>query len=370
MSEALDLTLELLRERTINPPGDEARCILPLARRLAAAGFDCHTVDLEPGRPNLVARLDGARTDRPAIAFTGHLDTVPLGDVPWRRDPFAGEIEDGRLYGRGSSDMKSGVAAIVTAALRYAAEGPGAPVELVLTSGEEVGLAGAKKLMETPGSLGRASALVVAEPTGNRPAYGNRGILWLEAAFSGKTAHASQPEAGVNALLLAAQAAERIAAYDYGGATHPVLGRPTVNVAVMQAGSNYNSVPDRAVLGLDLRTLPDADIDAVIADIERLAGPAGQVREILRCPGLWTEPDDPWLARAIATAASVTGANDILAAVPFNTDGSFLSPAYGDIPTLILGPGEPAQAHQTDEWCDIARIDEAVEIYLRLMRGS
>lgn len=367
MSDALDLTLELLRERTINPPGDEARCIDPLARKLEAAGFACRSIDLEPGRPNLVARLEGARPERPAIAFTGHLDTVPLGDVAWRRDPFKGEIEDGRLYGRGSSDMKSGVAAIVTAALRYAADEPETPIELVLTSGEEVGLAGARHLMETPGSLGRAKALVVAEPTNNRPAYGNRGILWLEATFSGKTAHASQPEKGINALLMAAQAAERIAAYDYASASHPILGRPTVNVAVMQAGANYNSVPDKAVLGLDLRTLPDADIDAVITDIQALAG-TGKVEEVLRCPGLWTEPSDPWLGRAIETAASVTGANDVLAAVPFNTDGSFLSPAYGDIPTLILGPGDPAQAHQTDEWCEIAKIDEAVEIYLRLMR--
>lgn len=368
MSEALDLTLELLRERTINPPGDEARCIEPLARRLAAAGFSCRSFDLEPGRPNLVARLEGPAPDRPAIAFTGHLDTVPLGEAPWRRDPFKGEIEDGRLYGRGSSDMKSGVAAIVTAALRYAAEGPTAPIELVLTSAEEVGLAGARHLSEIPGSLGEARALVVAEPTSNRPAYGNRGILWLRATFTGRTAHASQPEAGVNALLIAAQAAERFAAYDYRAATHPVLGRPTVNVAVMQAGANYNSVPDRATLGLDLRTLPEADIDAVIADIRALAGAAGTVEEVLRCPGLWTDPADPWLAAATATAASVTGANDVLAAVPFNTDGSFLSPAYGGIPTLILGPGDPAQAHQTDEWCEIARIDEAVEIYLRLMR--
>ena len=89
MSEALELTRELLQLRTINPPGDEGRCIEPLATRLEAAGFRCRRFDLAPGRPNLVARYDGAGA-RPAIAFTGHLDTVPVGDAPWTRDPFAG----------------------------------------------------------------------------------------------------------------------------------------------------------------------------------------------------------------------------------------------------------------------------------------
>lgn len=368
MSEALDLTRELMRERTINPPGEEARCIAPLAARLAAAGFDCRSFEMAPGRPNLVARLDAGDTDRPAIAFTGHLDTVPLGDAAWCHDPFAGEIAAGRLYGRGSSDMKSGVAAIVTAAIRFAAERPENPVEIVLTSGEEIGLEGAKYLTSLPESLGHCAALVVAEPTANRAAFGNRGILWLEAQFTGKTAHAAEPHKGLNALLFACVAAERFAAYDFGGASHPLLGRPTLNVAAMQAGANYNSVPDRATLGLDLRILPEADLDAIIADIAELAGAHGEIREVLRCPGLWSDPEDPWLRQAVGLAAGITGANEVRQTVPFNTDAAFLAPAYGGIPTLILGPGDPAQAHQTDEYCEIAKIDEAVEIYLAIMR--
>jgi len=82
----------------------------------------------------------------------------------------------------------------------------------------------------------------------------------------------------------------------------------------------------------------------------------------------WTDPSDPWLRRAIETTAAITGANAVMGAVPFNTDGSFLAPAYGGIPTLILGPGDPAQAHKTDEWCSVAKIDEATAIYLELMR--
>jgi len=366
VSEAVELTRELLRLPTIAPPGDEARCIEPLAARLAAAGFVCRSVDLAPGRPNLVARFGDER--RPALAFTGHLDTVPLGEAPWSRDAFAGEMEGGRLYGRGSSDMKSGVAAMVVAACRHAASGAPTPIELVLTSGEETGLEGARKLAGIPGSLGRAGALVVAEPTGNLPAFGNRGTVWLEVTFRGRTAHASAPEHGKNALLLAAEAALRLAAHDYGGARHPVLGRPTLTVSRLAAGSNFNSVPDRAVLGLDLRPLPEADLDAVIADIAALAGAAAELREVVRCPGLWTDPADPWLTAALEVVAGITGTAARQETVPFNTDAAFLAPAYGSVPTLILGPGELAQAHQTDEWCTVAKIDEAVAIYLELLR--
>lgn len=173
---------------------------------------------------------------------------------------------------------------------------------------------------------------------------------------------------GVNALLLACAAAERLDAYDFAGAAHATLGRPTLTVAVMQSGANYNSVPDRATLGLDLRLLPDADIPAIMRQVAELAGERASVSELLRCPGLWTDPDDPWLRRALEVTTEITRANAVMGAVPFNTDGSFLAPAYGGIPTLILGPGDPAQAHQTDEWCSIARIDEAVSIYLELMR--
>lgn len=368
MIDPLKLTIELIAQDTRVPEGNEGQSIQALQMLLENAGFACRSVDLAPGRPNLVARLDPSGSGGPAIAFTGHLDVVPLGEAPWTHQPFAGEIEAGRLYGRGSSDMKSGVAAIVAAALRYAGEGGAAPVEIVLTSAEEVGLEGAKVLTEHPGALGRVAALVVAEPTANRPAFGNRGNLWLDVHFKGKTAHASEPEKGKNALLAACLAAERFAAHDFGGVRHPLLGRSTCNVAIMRAGANYNSVPDRARLGLDMRLLPDTDMDALLVNLAGLAGPDASLEEIIRLPGSWTEPTEPWVKSAIGIAAGITGANDVMGAVPFNTDGSLLAPAYGGIPSLILGPGEPDQAHQTDEWCEVARIEEAAAIYLELMR--
>src|SRR5262245_52957704 len=124
---AVDLALELVHLDTVNPPGHEASAAALLAGRLEKAGFEVMFHEHAPGRPSVVARLAG---DGPALCMTGHLDTVPLGGAPWSVDPF-GELRDGRLYGRGSSDMKSGVAAIVVAAERVAALGGGG-LELVL----------------------------------------------------------------------------------------------------------------------------------------------------------------------------------------------------------------------------------------------
>ncbi|MEY2536230.1 MAG: succinyl-diaminopimelate desuccinylase, partial [bacterium] len=142
-SDVVELTRELVRTQTVNPPGDEARAAQLLAARLESAGLEVTAHEPAPGRTSLVARWPG-RSDAPALCLTGHLDTVPLGGREWARDPFGGEIDGDRLHGRGSSDMKGGVAAIVVAAERVAALGRGrAGLELVLCAGEETGCEGA-----------------------------------------------------------------------------------------------------------------------------------------------------------------------------------------------------------------------------------
>lgn len=174
---ALDLTRELLHLNTINPPGQERTCAERLARVLEVAGFAVRSYALAPDRTSLVARLGGS-SDRAPLCFTGHIDTVPLGAAPWTRDPFAGELDGGRLYGRGSSDMKSGVAAFVTAACRLADRLEGTPgLVLVIVAGEETGCEGSQHLTTIAGALGRAGAIVVGEPTGNHPCVGHKGML-------------------------------------------------------------------------------------------------------------------------------------------------------------------------------------------------
>jgi succinyl-diaminopimelate desuccinylase len=365
---AIELAKELIRFDTVNPPGREAACIEHLAALLTGAGFECETVPLAEGRPNLVARLCGI-TGRPPLAFSGHVDTVPLGARPWAQPPHGGLVKDGRLFGRGASDMKSGVAAFIAAALQRAPElSATAGVVLYITAGEETGCEGARALARR-GIAGAAAALVVAEPTANRPLCGHKGALWLSATIAGVAAHGSMPECGVNAAYAAARAVGRLETFVFEVPRHTVMGAPTLNVGTLHAGANINSIPDRAELGIDIRTLPGmhhADVRDCIASV---LGPEVVLRSVVDVESVWTEPTHPWMRDVFAICGAVQGATPAIAAAPYFTDASLLKPALGDVPTLILGPGAARMAHQTDEWCDCARIEEAVLIYDRLIAG-
>jgi succinyl-diaminopimelate desuccinylase len=367
MIAPVELTQKLVRFDTVNPPGNERACAEYLAGLLERAGFAIDLVPFGEGRAQVIARL-GGRADRPPLAFTGHLDTVPLGARAWSVDPLAGEIKDGRLYGRGSSDMKSGVAAFVCACIDLADRLPGTPgVLLVITAGEETGCSGADALAGDR-SLSRAGALVVAEPTGNQPLVGHKGALWLEAETSGITAHGSMPEKGVNAVYKAARAVSLLEQFDFNVARHDVLGGATLNVGTIQGGLNINSVPDRAVIGVDIRTIPALDHGRIREQLASYLGPDVELRTVMDAASVWTDPADPWIGDVFAITGAVTGLPCPVGAAPYFTDASALTPALGSPPTMILGPGELALAHQTDEYCFTARIDEATEIYRRLIR--
>ena len=368
---AVELTRALTRFNTINPPGNEQACAEHLGRLLEAAGFGCAYVPMAQGRPNLVARIGAegsAAQGALPIAFTGHIDVVPLGAREWTMAPFAGEVKDGRMYGRGTSDMKAGVAAFVAACVDLAPKLAGTPgVLLVITAGEETGCEGAFHLARTDGALARAGALVVAEPSSNRPLVGHRGALWLKALTQGVTAHGSMPDQGVNALYKMARAITKLEDFDFNIARHPVLGAPTLNVGWSRGGINVNSVPDRAETGIDIRTIPAQDHGHLRADIARYLGGDVTLDAFMDVRGVWTDPDDPWMARVFATVRDVTGAMPVVEAAPYFTDASALSQPLGTPPAVILGPGEAHMAHQTDEYCEIARIEQAKEIYTRLI---
>jgi succinyl-diaminopimelate desuccinylase len=365
-TDPVALTQALLRFDTINPPGQEQPCAEHLGQLLEGAGFDCAYHSFADGRTSLVARLEGSGETAP-LCFTGHIDTVPLGATPWSHDPFAGEIADGRLYGRGSSDMKAGVAAFVRAAIDLTKLGrPKAGLELVITAGEETGCEGAYHLARTLGALGRAGAVVVGEPSANYPYVGHKGALWLEARTHGVTAHGSMPEKGDNAVYKAAHAVARLEDFGFNIAPHPELGSPSLNVGTLHGGMNINSVPDQAIIGIDIRTIPDQSHEAVREMLAADLGGDVALNPIVDVEGVWTEPDDPWMADVFAVMSDILGESVETRTATYFTDASVLTPAYGGPPTVILGPGEPAMAHQTDEYCETARIDEAVEAYARI----
>jgi succinyl-diaminopimelate desuccinylase len=358
----ISLTQDLIRFDTINPPGNEAPCARYLAGILEAAGFETRLIPMGDNRESLLARIGGASVKLP-LAFTGHTDVVPLGALPWSADPFGAAISDGKIYGRGSSDMKSGLAAFVTAAIKLASRLAATPgVLLVITADEELGTAGARRMREQ-GVLPKAGALIVGEPTGNALLAGHKGTFWIEAVARGVTAHGSAPEEGVNAIYKAARAALALADLDFTPDAHPVLGPPTLNVGWLHGGINTNSVPDEARFGLDVRLVPGVEPEALIARFEEAT--AGEVTFEVKGQNtpVWTDPADPWIQSLAENVRSITGDAGPIRGARFYTDAGQLKPGMDNPPTVILGPGEPGQAHQTDEYCLISRLEQGEAIY-------
>jgi succinyl-diaminopimelate desuccinylase len=363
--DAIALTRKLVRFDTRNPPGAEEACAAFLAELLQDAGFDVQRHAFAAGRTNLIVRGAGV-SDRAPLCLSGHLDTVPLGEAPWSREPLAGLIEGDRLYGRGASDMKSGVAAMVAAAC---AVGPHPDVCLVLTAGEENGCEGARFLAEQgllPESLG---ALVVGEPTANVPLVGHKGVLWLEIEVSGRAAHGSAPELGDNAVYKAARLVRRLEGFVFDTEPHPVLGAPTLNVGMIRGGVNINSVPDRAVISLDIRTVPGVRHTAIREAVARCSDKARRIRTLADMASVASDPAEAWIASVFDVVADQTGERPVPRGAAYFTDAAALGTAGNSPPTVILGPGEPAQAHQTDEFVRLPRIGEAVAIYTDIIRS-
>lgn len=366
--DTVELTRRLLAFDTVNPPGNESACAQFLAGVLGDAGFDTRTYDFEPQRTTLVATLRSTGTKRP-IVLTGHLDVVPLGAAPWSVDPFTGAISDGRLYGRGACDMKGAVAAMVNAGKRIVAlEAHRADVILVLTAGEERCCEGAQHLTQQSGALPRAGALVVGEPTGNRPFIAHKGCVRFSIKTSGVTAHASMPEQGDNAVHKAAEAVLALRHFEFGVDPHPLLGRPTLNVGTIRGGMNINSVPDAAVIGVDIRTIPGQTDDAIQSQLQACVGEHPRIERTEGAGAIASPPDDPWIGRALTIIGKHLGESVEPGSATYFTDAAYLKPCMGDPPTLILGPGEPEMAHKTDEYVEVAKLAEAEEIYFALIR--
>lgn len=367
MLDPIALAARLIQFDTINPPGNESPCAAFLGDMLAEAGFRVAYHDFRPGRANLVATL-GDGSGKP-LCLTGHLDVVPLGTAPWSMPPLEGMVKDGRLWGRGSSDMKSGVAAAVVAALaeiEVVKRGPG--VVLVFTAAEETGCEGSAALVEVAGAVGEAGAVVVAEPTANRPFIGHKGALWFKARTKGVTAHGSTPEAGVNAVYAAARAVAKLEGFDFAAPRHPTMGGATLNVGNIHGGLNVNSVPDACEIGVDIRTVPGLEHARLLEQMRAYLGPDVEVAPFIDVGPIWSDPGHPWLTQVFSAVAETTGATPAVETATFFTDAGYLVPAYGHPPAVVLGPGEPTMAHRTDEWCSVDNIHQATAIYRRLIR--
>jgi len=365
--DAVALTRDLLRFDTVNPPGRERDCAHLAAGLLKDWGFSVEFHEYEEGRTSVIARAGGSEAKAP-LCLTGHLDVVPLGTRKWSRDPFSGETDGDLLYGRGSSDMKAGVAAILIAARSFSKKLNNTPgVVLVLTAAEEGGCIGSKHLAALPKLMGKAGAIVVGEPTSNYPMVGHKGSIKLHAKFKGVSAHGSMPQLGVNAIYKAARAIAKLEGFEFGVAAHPVMGSPTLNVGTFEGGSGVNLVPDAATIGVDIRTVPGMNHAALLSRLKNLFEDA-ELEVFSDLNAVWTAPEDEWMRRVFGICKPILNESPEPRTAPYMTDAANLRKVYGAAPAVVLGPGEAAMAHQTDEYCNMERIRQSVQIYEEIIR--
>jgi succinyl-diaminopimelate desuccinylase len=365
--DAIALTKSLLRFDTVNPPGRERDCARYAGEMLKEWGYAVQYFDYEEGRTSVVARA-GSNGGRAPLCLTGHLDVVPLGARPWTRDPFSGEADGDKLYGRGASDMKAGVAAILLAARAFAGKLDGTPgIVLVLTAAEEGGCVGSAQLAKTQ-LLGKAGAMIVGEPTSNYPLVGHKGSMKFHARFKGVSAHGSMPELGVNAIYKAGKALGALERFDFATPTHPVMGKPTLNVGTITGGNTVNAVADAASIGVDVRTVPGMDHEALLERLRKTLGADAELDVFSNLKPVWTAPDAEWIQRVFEICRPYLAEQPMARTAPYMTDAANLLKVYRGAPTVILGPGEAAMAHQTDEYVSMERIRQSVAIYEALIR--
>jgi succinyl-diaminopimelate desuccinylase len=361
----LGLLASLVRARSI--AGGEGALARDAAGRLDGAGFAVTLLAWQEGREQLVARSGSSAGP---LTLTGHLDTVPADPDAWSVDPW-GAVRDGdRVVGRGASDMKSGVAALLVAVAEHARRPHDCRgVQVVLTAGEETGCTGALELRREDVAPG--GPLLVAEPTANRLVPGHKGAHWMRLRAAGRAAHGSAPELGDNAVVRLARAA--VALDDHSGwpADH-TFGPVTANVGRLAGGLQHNIVPDAAELLLDVRTVPGVDPQTLRATVAELAGDGITVDDSVVLPVVDTSRDDPFVSLVRQALASAGQDAEPRPPARFFTDASVLAGLLGSedgrpAPTVVLGPGEPDQCHVVDEWCSAERVEAAVEVYAALL---
>ncbi|MGY1762947.1 M20 family metallopeptidase [Geodermatophilus sp. SYSU D00779] len=349
---ALDLVAlvrELVRRPTVSGDADAQRDVLGTLTEVLRerAPHLQVTEGRDRDHPWTLLRTP-ADPGRRQLLLACHVDTVPATDpAAWQRDPFDGDLDGGRVWGRGGSDMKAGV---VAAAAALAAADPDTPVALLLTSDEEIGSQGAAAAAAAVAEL-PVGAVVVPEATGNQVVLGHKGALWLAVRTAGRAAHGSTPERGHNAVLdLAALLARAGGVLPF--RTDPFLGTETWNPGVVAGGTVPNVVPDRAEVVVDMRTVADGgDLLAwwraqpEVADVE--------VRVDL--PPVGTPADDPWVTSLPAPVLPTPAT--------YFTDASVLVQVVRGAPIVVWGPGTPAVMHAVDEYVELAEVEQAAAAF-------
>jgi len=366
--DAVALTRELVRIDSRNPslasggPG-EAAAARALCAILTAWGFAAELHEAAPGRPNVVARI--GKSGGRSLMFNGHLDVV--GTDGMTHPPFEAEESDGRMYGRGSCDMKAGVAAMCAAAVRAVEAGIDGEIVIAAVADEEYESIGTRALVE---SGVHADAAIVTEPTRLCIMPAHLGFAWIEVVVHGKASHGSRWDLGVDAIRHAGLYLAAMDRFDKEVLTsraHPLLGRPSVHASLIDGGSGMSTYPDRCTIRIERRTIPGESVEQVEREMRALT-PAG-VRADVRITFSQLPSDvavDAPIVRALDGALRAASEAVRVEGMTAWTDAALLNGA--GIPAICFGPGDISLAHAAVEYVPVDEIERATDVLARLAK--
>jgi len=374
-NDLIQLTTRLVQIPTENPPGNEKAAAQFLKPLLSKMGFRVKTLLSPTGRWNLIAGRTWGKGGRTLI-FNGHLDVVPAGNPSqWNYPPFQGKLYKGRIYGRGASDMKSGIASFIHALSMIDRSKThlhqGAVILHLVSDEESHGHQGMGFLTQKGGIYGDAA--LVGEPTDLCPVIAHKGALWLRISTLGKSAHSARPHLGVNAIEKMTRLIHQINLIPM-KKEHPLLGMPTLNVGTIRGGTKINIVPDCCEIELDRRMLPGEKKEEVLKEIKerldsvQLQDPLCQYRmeEIDFAEPSEVDPEEEIVKISVEAIQKVMGKKPPLRAFSGFTDSRFYINQCR-IPTLIFGPGDTNQIHTRDESVEVEALVRAAHIYAQII---
>ena len=371
--DAIALARALIKIDSRNPtlapdsPG-EGDCARALASVLDDWGFSVEVMDAVPGRPNIVARI-GPR-DAPALMLNGHLDVV--GTQGMVHEPFSAELRGNRIYGRGSADMKGGVAAMCAAAVKGANSDSDRQILITAVVDEEYESLGMRALL----AAGiRAEAAIITEPTRLAICPSHRGFAWIDVELKGRAAHGSRYDIGIDAIthagLLLAEL-EELERSRENGTRHPLLGRGSLHASRIEGGVGMSTYPERCDLAIERRTLPGESGGMAVKEITdacervRATHPQFEARVTLSTTQLPSDvPVDSPIVKRLAGAIEREGAPVRVEGLSAWTDAALLNEA--GIPTICFGPGDIGLAHAAEEFVPVEDIDLATRVLTRVV---
>jgi succinyl-diaminopimelate desuccinylase len=367
--EVVEICRDLVRAPSENPPGNEEEVAAVTRGWLERLGLTAESVEPLPGRVSTVSTWGevGERT----LLFNGHYDVVPVPDPDdWPHPPFSGNVADGLLYGRGSSDMKSGIAACLAAvsAVKRAGLTPKGRLVMHFVADEEaLGTHGTKFLVAN-GYCDGATEALVGEPTGMHLVTSERGAVWLRIITEGVSAHGSVPQLGVNAIEHMSHVVQAVRGMRF-GKLHETLGAPTLNVGTIRGGSKVNMVPAQCEIEIDRRTIPGESVEEVVGELETaIAKVRADVPDLKARIEVddWAEPSETpegtSLVGLLTEGREVFGIDGSEIGYAGATDARFLI-NQGKIPSIVFGPGDLLLAHTTGENVEVSKLVDATRVY-------